>query len=60
MIKRYQQIGIALNEVNLSMGLLDVVPEVFVEAVVHKLEFIHQLVRLGRVANATRDNPTSS
>ena len=60
MIKRYQQIGIALNEVNRSMGLLDVVPEVFVEAVVHKLEFIDQLVRLGRAENAIRGAPTAS
>ena len=50
MVKRYQQLGIALNEVNRSMGLLDVVPEVFVEPVVAKLRFIHQLVA-GRAEN---------
>lgn len=51
MVKRYQQLGIALNEVNRSMGLLDVVPEIFVDPVVVKLRFIHQLVRAGRAEN---------
>ena len=36
---------------NRSMGLLDVVPEVFVEPVVAKLRFIHQLVCAGRAEN---------
>ena len=43
-----------VNEVNRSMGLLDFVPEVFVEPVIHKLKFIHQLVPLGRAENAIR------
>ncbi|MGD9647628.1 MAG: putative zinc-binding metallopeptidase [Pirellulales bacterium] len=51
MIERYQELGIALNEFNRGMGLLDVVPEVFVPAVVDKLRFIHKLVRLGRGEN---------
>ena len=42
------------------MGLLDVVPEVFVEPVVHKLEFIHQLVRLGQAENIVRGDPPAS
>ena len=32
MVQRYQQLGIALNEINRSMGLLDLVPEVIVPA----------------------------
>ena len=51
MVARYQELGIALNEVNRSMGLLDVVPEVFVPAVLDKLRFIHELVRAGRSEN---------
>jgi hypothetical protein len=51
MITRYQQLGIALNEINRSMGLLDVVPEVFVQPVIGKLQFIHQLVAQGRAEN---------
>jgi len=51
MVERYQQLGIALNEINRSMGLLDVVPEVFVEPVVEKLRFIHQLALAGRAEN---------
>ena len=51
MVKRYQELGIALNEINRSMGLLDVVPEVFVPAVVEKLRFVHQLALAGRREN---------
>jgi hypothetical protein len=51
MVRRYQQLGIALNEVNRSMGLLDVVPEIFVEPVVAKLRVIHDLARAGRAEN---------
>ncbi len=51
MVLRYQQLGIALNEINRTLGLLDLVPEVFVPAVIEKLRFIHQLVQLGRAEN---------
>ena len=51
MVKRYQELGIALNEVNRSMGLLDVVPEVFVQPVMDKFRFIHRLVQAGRAEN---------
>jgi len=33
------------------MGLLDVVPEVFVQPVVEKLRFIHALAQAGRAEN---------
>jgi hypothetical protein len=51
MIRRYQQLGVSLNEVSRSMGLLDIVPEVFVPPVVEKLRYIHQLVQAGRAEN---------
>lgn len=51
MVARYQQLGIALNEINRSMGLLDVVPEVFVPLVVEKLRYIHRLIQAGRAEN---------
>lgn len=43
MVAQYQQLGIALNELNRSMGLLDVVPEVLTSTVKEKMRFIHQL-----------------
>jgi hypothetical protein len=51
MIKQYQQLGVALNEINRNMGLLDLVPEVIVPPVVEKLRFVHELVRQGRAEN---------
>jgi len=51
MVRRYQELGIALNELNRSMGLLDVVPEIFVRPVVEKLRYIHELVHAGRAEN---------
>lgn len=57
MIRRYQQLGIAFNEVSRSMGLLDVVAEVFVPPVVAKLKYIHQLVHAGRAENGALHPP---
>ncbi len=48
LIVRYQQLGIAFNEINRSLGLLDVVPEIFVQPVIAKLRFVHELVLKGR------------
>ncbi len=61
LIRRYQQLGVALNEINRSMGLLDLVPEVFVAPVVEKLRYVHELVRAGREENGAlkpTDAPT--
>ncbi|HQU41967.1 MAG TPA: putative zinc-binding metallopeptidase [Pirellulales bacterium] len=44
MLLDYHQIGIAMNEMNRSVGLVDLVPEVFVAPIVSKLRFVHQLV----------------
>ena len=51
MLLRHQQLGIALNEINRSMGLLDLVPEVFVPPVVEKLRYVHSLALAGRAEN---------
>jgi hypothetical protein len=48
MVSRYIHLGVVLNEMNRAMGLLDLVPEVFVPPVVAKLSFIHNLVRQAR------------
>lgn len=44
----YGELGLALNEINREMGLLDVVPEIFIEPVRRKLGFIDALVRDAR------------
>ncbi len=48
MVARYQELGLALNELNRTMGLIDLVPEVLVTPVVVKLRFIHELIVAGR------------
>jgi hypothetical protein len=50
MVVQYQQVGVALNELNRSMGLLDVVPEVLTPGAKEKMEFVHQVT----VAGASR------
>jgi hypothetical protein len=45
MAMRYSELGILFNEFNRTMGLLDLVPEVFTPAVLFKIEFIHNLLR---------------
>ncbi len=45
MVARYQRLGIVINELNRSMGLLDLVPEIMVPAVVDKMRCVHNLVR---------------
>lgn len=51
LVVRYQRLGIALNEINRSMGLIDLVPEVFVPPVVEKLRYVDRLVRAARGEN---------
>ncbi|TWU01735.1 zinc-binding metallopeptidase family protein [Neorhodopirellula pilleata] len=43
LIRGYARVGVMANEFNRDMGLLDLVPEVFVPAVVPKLQFVHSL-----------------
>lgn len=44
MIAQYKALGIGMNEINRSMGLLDLVPEVFVEPVREKMRSIHDVI----------------
>lgn len=43
LMRSYQQIGVVVNELNRDIGLHDLVPELFTEAVVRKLQYIHDL-----------------
>ncbi|MBM4254586.1 MAG: hypothetical protein FJ147_01670 [Deltaproteobacteria bacterium] len=45
MVTRYQELGVALNELNRSKGTMDVAPEVVSPGVKEKLRFIHGLMR---------------
>ncbi|MFO0906897.1 MAG: putative zinc-binding metallopeptidase [Isosphaeraceae bacterium] len=44
MMLQYKALGVGMNEINRSMGLLDLVPEVLVEPVRAKMRYIHELV----------------
>jgi hypothetical protein len=50
MVGQYKALGIALNEINRSMGLLDLVPEVLVAPVREKMRYVHGLI--GRAASS--------
>lgn len=54
MIVMYQRMGIAANEMNRDMGLIDLVAEIFVPPVVEKIRFIHSLAQ-----TALRESPTA-
>lgn len=45
LLSDYTTLGIQLNEVNRTMGLTDLVPEVVPPPVVEKLEFVHALLQ---------------
>lgn len=53
MITSYQRLGIRLNEMSRTMGLLDMVPEVLVGPVIKKLQFIHAVCAKVRPMPAT-------
>ena len=57
MITRYLQLGIAANELNRSMGLIDLVPEVLSAPVRTKLAFVHTLVRDCRTLGLQSGSP---
>ncbi len=58
MSHEYQRLGIALNEVNRTQGLVDLVPEVLIPPVVAKLRFVHDAVRRAG-ADARRSSAVS-
>lgn len=45
LLRAYQRVGIAVNELNRAMGLTDLVPEVVSEPVKPKLSFCNELVK---------------
>ncbi|MFA9479179.1 putative zinc-binding metallopeptidase [Phycisphaerales bacterium AB-hyl4] len=45
LVVEYQRLGIAVNELNRGVGLLDLVPDVLVTPVVEKMRFINQVCR---------------
>jgi hypothetical protein len=45
MITAYQRLGIGLNEISRTMGLIDMVPDIPVPPVIEKLRFIHAICR---------------
>ncbi len=45
MLRAFHQVGMAVNELNRDMGLLDLAPGVIVPAVREKLTYLHQLVQ---------------
>ena len=47
MVEAQRRIGIAMNEMNRAMGLLDFYPKLLVPAVVEKMRFVQQIVRGG-------------
>ena len=44
LVQQYQRVGIVINEMNRTLGLLDLMAEIFVHPVIEKLRFIHNLV----------------
>ena len=44
-VQHYQRLGMVMNEMSRAMGLIDLVPQVFVPPVLDKLRFLHTLVR---------------
>ena len=50
MIARYADIGLIMNEINRSQGLVDLVPVTLSGAVIEKLRFVHGLLRRAAVA----------
>ncbi|APZ95294.1 zinc-binding metallopeptidase family protein [Fuerstiella marisgermanici] len=45
MVRRYAELGVVFNEMNRSMGLTDLVPEIFGPPIVTKLQYVNDLVR---------------
>ncbi len=57
MVHAYRRIGIAMNEMNRAMGLLDFLPEILAPPVVEKMRFVHGLVRGARTAAGSLARP---
>lgn len=57
MLAAYQQVGMLVNELNREMGLQDLVPEVFCDAVGTRIGFIHRLAQAGLVKETSASEP---
>ncbi len=47
MVAQFLEVGVLGNEINRTMGLIDLAPKLVVPPVVEKLEFIHKVVKSG-------------
>lgn len=56
----YQELGIMANELNRCLGIFDLVPEVIVQPVVEKLNFIHDLLQKASSDSPMNDQPTEA
>ncbi len=57
MIERYIKLGVVFNELNRSMGLTDLVPEVIGPPIAIKMKYIHDLIRAS-TASSNDDSKT--
>jgi len=55
-MSQYKTLGIGMNEINRSMGLLDLVPEVLVAPVREKMRYIHALASAARASGRPRSS----
>lgn len=60
LVLEYQRIGIALNEMNRTIGLSDPAPGLLAPAVIEKLGFIHLLLAKDRILNSPQSLPHGS
>lgn len=56
----YQKLGIMVNELNRCLGIFDLIPEVIVQPVVDKLNFIHDLLQKASVNPSITNKPVES
>lgn len=52
MLARFHGISVVVNEINRTMGLTDLVPEVITPAMEEKLRFVHEVVRAAVAGHA--------
>jgi hypothetical protein len=57
LVERFQEVGLLVNEFNRTVGLIDLVPEVVVDSVIEKLNFIHSLVKRAAKPRAPAQKP---
>ncbi|WP_417516610.1 zinc-binding metallopeptidase family protein [Minwuia sp.] len=55
MLDRFSSLGLVLNELNRTMGLLDLVPGVITPPVEEKLRLVHQVIRTATGSSPAKD-----